>query len=172
MVSQHLGKALSEDQRGRWVELIVRSADEARIPTDPEFRAALTSYLEWGSRIAVENSAPGARPPEHMPVPKWWWVCGAKPGARRSALSEPEAEVLEPPADGLLGFAAHIKPLFRQTDRDSMAFAFDLWKHDEVQAHGEAILARLKAGTMPCDGAWPKSRIEAFERWLAGGAPA
>jgi truncated hemoglobin YjbI len=62
MVSQHVGKALAEEQRARWVQLIVRSADEAGLPRDPEFRAAFVSYIEWGSRIAVENSQPGARP--------------------------------------------------------------------------------------------------------------
>ena len=69
MVSQHMGKALTEAQRARWVRLMSQCADEAGLPTDPEFRAAFVSYLEWGSRIAVENSSPGAAPPQHMPVP-------------------------------------------------------------------------------------------------------
>jgi hypothetical protein len=69
------------------VQLITRSADDAGLPTDPEFRAAFLSYLEWGSRIAVENSTPGAKPPEHMPVPRWDWVVGARPGSRVSALA-------------------------------------------------------------------------------------
>ena len=60
MVSQHMGKALTEAQRARWVQLMSQCADEAGLPTDPEFRAAFVSYLEWGSRIAVENSTPGA----------------------------------------------------------------------------------------------------------------
>jgi hypothetical protein len=34
--------------------------------------------------------------------------------------------------------------------------------------HGEPILLRLRAGTMPCDGAWPKEKIALFERWVAG----
>jgi hypothetical protein len=82
VVSQHAGQALTEEQRARWVQLITRSAEEAGLPADPEFRAAFVSYLEWGSRIAVENSTPGAEPPLHMPVPRWWWVCHATPGSR------------------------------------------------------------------------------------------
>src|SRR5687767_8550484 len=31
-----------------------------RLPADPEFRAALVSYLEWGTRLAVGNSQPDA----------------------------------------------------------------------------------------------------------------
>src|SRR5262249_43840774 len=43
MISQHLNKALSEDQRARWVQLLCRSADDAGLPDDPEFRAAFTA---------------------------------------------------------------------------------------------------------------------------------
>ena len=174
MVSQHLGKGLSEVQRARWVQLIVRAADEAGVPTDPEFRAAFVSYLEWGSRIAVENSTPGASPPPHMPVPRWDWVVGAKPGARVSAL-RPETEDAPPvalPAPGEpVRYAEHVKPLFRRTDRESMSFAFDLWEYADVSQHADAILERLEAGSMPCDAAWPHERIAAFRAWIAGGKP-
>jgi hypothetical protein len=40
----------------------------------------------------------------------------------------------------------------REKDRDSMFKAFDLWSHSDVQAHKDAILERLRNGTMPCDG--------------------
>lgn len=53
-----------------------------------------------------------------------------------------------------------------------MAWAFDLWSLADVTAHGPEILDRVKAGTMPCDGAWPAERIAAFERWLNAGCPA
>ena len=53
-----------------------------------------------------------------------------------------------------------------------MSFVFDLWDHDDVAEHGDGILARLQAGTMPCDGAWPHARVEAFGRRLKEGAPA
>ena len=53
-----------------------------------------------------------------------------------------------------------------------MTFAFDLWSHDDVRENADAILERLEQGDMPCDGAWPKERIETFERWIAAGKPA
>lgn len=175
MISQHLDKALTPDQRARWVQLLARSADDVGLPADAEFRAAFTAYLEWGSRIALENSQPGVHPPPHMPVPRWWWVCDAEPWSRAHASTD---EVTEDPAAPLPGsdeevsFAAHIKPLFRARDRDSMRFAFDLWSHDEVSTHAVAIVDRLRAGTMPCDGAWPSERVEVFDRWIAAGTPA
>jgi truncated hemoglobin YjbI len=174
MVSQHQGKALTEAQRARWAQLMSQCADEAGLPTDPEFRAAFVSYIEWGSRIALENSTPGARPPMHMPVPRWSWVAGATPGSRTSALApQPEEHpVASPTADDPLSFDAHVRPLFREQDRASMTFAFDLWSFDEVSQNADAILNRLQEGSMPCDGAWPKERVEIFERWLSAGKPA
>jgi CDGSH-type Zn-finger protein/truncated hemoglobin YjbI/ferredoxin len=175
MVSQHLGKALREEQRARWVQLLARSADDAGLPADPEFRAAFTAYLEWGSRIALENSQPGAHPPKQMPVPRWWWVCDATPGSRPSALApepEQEAPVALPGADDAVSFERHIRGLFRRMDRESMRFAFDLWSHEDVARHADAILDRLQAGTMPCDGAWAEDRLDAFRRWVEAGKPA
>jgi hypothetical protein len=68
-------------------------------------------------------------------------------------------------------FEQHVRPLFREVDRQSMRFAFDLWAYDDAAAHASAILERLRAGTMPCDGAWPAERIGVFERWLESGKP-
>jgi len=57
------------------------------------------------------------------------------------------------PAEGEpVTFAVHVKTMFRERDRRSMLFAFDLWKHADVAGNAVAIQARLKAGTMPCDG--------------------
>jgi CDGSH-type Zn-finger protein/truncated hemoglobin YjbI/ferredoxin len=174
MISQHLGKAIREEQRARWVELLCRSADDAGLPVDPEWRGAFVAYLEWGSRIGLENSQPGAHPPPHMPVPRWWWVCDATPGRRVSALAaeDPEAQVELPGPDEPVSFEQHVKPLFRDSDRRSMRFAFDLWAHDDVVKHAKAIFDRLEAGTMPCDGAWPRERVDLFRRWIDSGKPA
>jgi hemoglobin len=73
MVRQHLGKAITEPQRRRWVNLLMDAADEVSLPSDPEFRAAFAGYVEWGTRLAVQNSQPGAHPPREAPVPKWGW---------------------------------------------------------------------------------------------------
>jgi truncated hemoglobin YjbI len=174
MVGRHVGRKLREEQRARWVQLLCKSADDAGLPTDPEWRAAFVAYLEWGSRIAVENSQPGAHPPPHMPVPRWWWVCDATPGSRVSAVAAEgrhEETVDLPGSDEQIGFEENVKPLFREVDRRSMSFAFDLWSHDDVAAHADAILARLQAGSMPCDGAWPPERVAVFERWVESGKP-
>lgn len=73
MLSHHLGLNLTEEQRSRWAALIAGSADKAGLPDDPEFRSAFVAYVEWGTRIALANSQPGATPPPAAPVPKWGW---------------------------------------------------------------------------------------------------
>ena len=73
MIRQHLNRHLSQEQRRRWVTLLLETADELKLPDDPEFRSALVGYLEWGSRLAVLNSQPGASAVEDAPMPKWGW---------------------------------------------------------------------------------------------------
>ena len=76
-----------------------------------------------------------------------------------------------PAADEPVSFESHLKPMFRERDRQSMQFVFDLWSHDEVSRNAGAILARLQSGTMPCDGAWPQAQVDLFRRWADSGKP-
>jgi hemoglobin len=74
MIARHMGRHLSQVQRRAWVGLLLDTADEVGIPDDPEFRASLVGYLEWGSRLAVMNSADDATPPDPtLPMPSWDW---------------------------------------------------------------------------------------------------
>ena len=73
MVAKHLGMSITEPQRRRWVNLIQDAADEAGLPDDPEFRAAFLGYIEWGTRLARQNSQPGADVVRDAPVPHWGW---------------------------------------------------------------------------------------------------
>jgi CDGSH-type Zn-finger protein/truncated hemoglobin YjbI len=146
----------TDEQRSRWVALAVQAADEAGLPADPPFRSALVSYLEWSSR------ASGAA------APAWDWGPAGPPAPVQPGTEE-EAPVTLPGPDDAVSFAAHVKPLFREHDRKSMTFAFDLWSQADVQAHAAGILERLRNGTMPCDGAWPQEKIEVFRRWTESG---
>ena len=68
-----------------------------------------------------------------------------------------------------VSFETQVKPLFSERDRESMEFAFDLWSYDDVSENADAILDRLKDGSMPCDGAWPQAQVDLFERWILSG---
>ena len=106
-------------------------------------------------------------------MPRWLWVCEATPQSRVSALAttkdEAEEAVELPAADEPVGFEQHIKPLFRERDRKSMKFVFDLWSYEDVSHHADAILQRLEDGSMPCDGRWPSDRVAVFRRWAQAG---
>jgi len=78
--------------------------------------------------------------------------------------------VPDPPGPGeAVSFDLHVKPLFRPLDQQSMKRHFDLWSYDDVSRHADAILARLGAGTMPCDGPWPEANVAVFRSWVATG---
>ena len=108
-------------------------------------------------------------------MPGWDWTPAGPPDttpAAAAADAEPESPVTLPGPGEPVSFAAHIKPMFRAKDRQSMQFAFDLWSYDDVRAHAAGILGRLDDGTMPCDGAWPAAQVEVFRRWTESGTPA
>jgi hemoglobin len=74
MIARHMGRHLTHEQRRHWMALLVDTADDLGLPDDPEFRAALLGYLEWGSRLAVLNSAEGVtEPASDLPMPEWGW---------------------------------------------------------------------------------------------------
>jgi hemoglobin len=73
MIAQHLNRRLTDEQRKRWMTMLLESADAVGLPSDPEFRSALVGYLEWGSRLAVLNSQPGAQADPNAPMPRWGW---------------------------------------------------------------------------------------------------
>ena len=68
-------------------------------------------------------------------------------------------------------FETDIKPLFRESDRDAMIAAFDLWSFDDVKANADAIVGAVRSGSMPCDMQWPAERVDLLQRWIDGGAP-
>jgi hemoglobin len=74
MIGRHLGREITEEQRRRWVTMLLDTADEVGLPADAEFRASLVGYLEWGSRLAMMFSASTDAPPVPEPMPTWDWA--------------------------------------------------------------------------------------------------
>jgi hemoglobin len=73
MLAHHRDLGITPEQRLRFVITMMRAADDAALPDDPEFRSALVAYLEWGTRLAFHNSQPDADVIERAPVPRWGW---------------------------------------------------------------------------------------------------
>lgn len=74
MIGKHIGKMITEEKRQRWVQLLLQTADEIGLKSDPEFRSAFVGYIEWGTRLAVINSQATVNSMANTePMPKWGW---------------------------------------------------------------------------------------------------
>jgi hypothetical protein len=132
------------------------------MPTDPEFWSAFTACVEWLSRGGPADPA----------TVRWDWGPAGSPKVPIQPVTDTAASELTMPDEGeQTSFARHIRPLFRPRDQQAMSFAFDLLSYDDVEHHANAILDRLRAGSMPCDGAWPDQQIDLFQRWVDEGTP-
>ena len=64
----------AEDELGtRFVECFVRAADDAGLPDDPAFRAALRAYMEWAVGVVMSYAPADAMVPGALPMPRWSW---------------------------------------------------------------------------------------------------
>ena len=70
MIRKHLHLGITEDQRTRWIALMLRAADLEGLPDDPEFRSAFVAYLEWGTRMGLVFAG-GVPVPDASPMPVW-----------------------------------------------------------------------------------------------------
>lgn len=75
LIEVHRHLQITEDQRRRFVELYLAAADVAGLPADADFREALRSHVEFGSRVAMQNS--WARDDTELhparEIPNWSW---------------------------------------------------------------------------------------------------
>jgi len=69
----HAGHGDMTDLGRRFVECFVAAADDAGLPADAEFRAALRAYMEWAVDDVLAYSAEGSLVPAGLPMPRWSW---------------------------------------------------------------------------------------------------
>lgn len=75
LIDVHRGLHITEAQRRRFVELYLAALDAAEMPDDEPFRAAVREHLEFGTRVAMQNSN-ATKDNELHPlreVPRWTW---------------------------------------------------------------------------------------------------
>lgn len=73
MLGIHAGQGADEDLGERFVRCFVQAADDAGLPDDADFRAALSSYMQWAVRDVLAYSPHGSQVPSDVPVPRWSW---------------------------------------------------------------------------------------------------
>jgi hemoglobin len=76
LVDVHRGLQISEEQRKRFVQLYMAALDASNLPEDHAFREAIEEHVEFGSRVAMQNS--NAETDEQLhplrEVPRWTWT--------------------------------------------------------------------------------------------------
>jgi hemoglobin len=76
LISVHRGLKITEEQRQRFVELYMEALDKADMPNDPAFREAVREHVEFGSKVAMQNSNAASDDELHplREVPRWTWA--------------------------------------------------------------------------------------------------
>lgn len=69
----HAAHGDMSDLGRRFVDCFVAAADDAGLPADAEFRAALRAYMEWAVADVLVYSPADALVPDGVPVPRWSW---------------------------------------------------------------------------------------------------
>jgi hemoglobin len=75
LIDVHRDLRITEEQRQRFVELYVAAMDVAELPDDEDFREAVRSHVEFGSKVAMQNSHAETDDELHplREVPQWTW---------------------------------------------------------------------------------------------------
>ena len=73
MLAVHAHQGMHPELGARFVACFVAAADGARLPDDPDLRAALRSYMEWATDEVLSYGPKDAVVPAGLPVPHWDW---------------------------------------------------------------------------------------------------
>ena len=75
LIDVHRDLKITEEQRQRFVELYLAALDAVGMPDDKPFRDAVRSHVEFGSRVAMQNSNAASDDGLHplREVPMWTW---------------------------------------------------------------------------------------------------
>ena len=69
----HAGNGDMSDLGRRFVDCFVHAADDAGLPDDPEFRAALRAYMVWAVAEVLAHPSKDSPIPADRPLPRWSW---------------------------------------------------------------------------------------------------
>jgi hemoglobin len=75
LINVHRNLHITEEQRRRFVQLYMAAIDASDLPDDDEFREAIRSHVEFGSKVAMQNSHAESEEELHplREVPRWTW---------------------------------------------------------------------------------------------------
>jgi len=76
LIDVHRGLRITENQRQRFVQLYLQALDDSGITDDVDALAAIEEHVEFGTRVAVQNSHADTDDQLHplRKVPRWTWT--------------------------------------------------------------------------------------------------
>ena len=74
LLGMHSGNGPMDDLGNRFVACFVAAMDDAGLPDDAEFRAAMTAYMRWAVDNVLLYSPVGSRVPRGAAMPSWDWA--------------------------------------------------------------------------------------------------
>jgi hemoglobin len=69
----HAHNGAESDLGDRFVTCFVAALDDADLPADPEFRAAMRAYMEWAVADVMAYAPSDSVVPSEAAVPRWSW---------------------------------------------------------------------------------------------------
>jgi hemoglobin len=73
LLAMHAGNGDMTDLGRRFVVCFGQAADDAGLPDDPEFRAAIQAYMEWAVADVLVYSPQRSVVPPGAGMPRWSW---------------------------------------------------------------------------------------------------
>jgi hemoglobin len=73
VLALHCGNGEMGDLPERFYNCFVLALDDAGLPADPEFRAAMQAYMRWAVDNVMSYSAVDTVVPAGLPMPRWDW---------------------------------------------------------------------------------------------------
>jgi hemoglobin len=72
VLHMHSGNGDMSDLGERFVACFVGAMDDAGLPADPEFRAAMRAYMRWAVDAVLAHAEPDSVA-RGLPMPRWGW---------------------------------------------------------------------------------------------------
>jgi hemoglobin len=79
VLALHCGNGDMGDLPQRFYDCFVAALDDAQLPNDREFRAALAAYMRWAVENLMRYTEADAVVPDGLPMPRWGWDGLQKP---------------------------------------------------------------------------------------------
>jgi hemoglobin len=73
MLSIHAGEGAPDSMGDRFEACFVQAMDDAQLPDDPEFRAAMRAYMHWATREVNSIAPRETKIAPDQPMPRWSW---------------------------------------------------------------------------------------------------